>query len=188
MTSPGRLEPPCSHCRISTGLPTVADSPTRWMSCRLPSLLAAVVLLGHQLSVPTQNRLGRRDRCHCRQSLAAQRLAQHGQLASLRVGESHPLRSELLPQKSVLCLQIVDLCLENPAKPHPDPRCQKLQRQRQVQGGVPRGHQGAKIKRVNVWSAVLHSGLLLDITAICTDPLSAQDALSQFVADWAKGL
>jgi hypothetical protein len=28
---------------------------------------------------------------------------------------------------------------------------------------------------VNVWSAVLHSGQLLDITAIRTDPLSAQD-------------
>src|SRR5450631_1016875 len=35
----------------------------------LPSLFAAVVLLGHQLSVPTQNRLGRRDCGHCRQPL-----------------------------------------------------------------------------------------------------------------------
>jgi hypothetical protein len=44
----------------------------------LPSLLAAVVLLGHQLLVPAQDRLGRCDRRDCCQHLPAQRLAQHG--------------------------------------------------------------------------------------------------------------
>jgi hypothetical protein len=62
----------------------------------LPSLLAAIVLLGHKLSVPAQDRLRRRDGCHGCQTLSAQRLAQRCQPPPFRIGEPHALRSELL--------------------------------------------------------------------------------------------
>jgi putative transposase len=61
-----------------------------------------------------------------------------------RSGEAQPFCAELLPKKVIFSLQIVDLFLENPAKPPPDPRCQKLQRQRQVRGCLCCGHQGAQ--------------------------------------------
>src|ERR1039457_4528651 len=76
----------------------------------------------------------------------------------------HGPPGKLFSQEQILSLQIVDLLLQNPAKPHSKPRCQELQRQRQVQGCLSRGHQGAKIKVSAISPAIPYGESILALS------------------------
>jgi hypothetical protein len=94
--------------------------------------------------------------------------------------EVHPLAPELFPEEAVLRLQVVDLLLQNAAQPDRQPRCQKLQRQREHRPGrlgFRRSHEGARIGISNGPWSPRNRGEPLDIITIREDPLLAQDGL-----------
>jgi hypothetical protein len=138
------------------------------------SSLAAIVLLGHQLPIPAQDRLGRGDGRHRRQPLPPQFLAQRGQPSSLRVREADPLAAELLPEQAVLSLQEIDLLLQDATEPECQPSCQELQRQREGQTCLWCSH-GAKIHGLRRSWDRRDRDEALDIMAVSSDPVSAQD-------------
>jgi hypothetical protein len=93
--------------------------------------LAPIVFLCHLFSIPSQDRVGCRDRSHLGQQLAAQFLAKNSQSASVSIREFQFPATELLLEDLILGLQVVHLLLQSARKPRSQPRCHELQRQRQ---------------------------------------------------------
>ena len=58
--------------------------------------------------MPTEDRIGRKQRADFKESLAAEDLAFHGQLSALLVGQQDSFRAELFFQRSILSLQVID--------------------------------------------------------------------------------
>jgi hypothetical protein len=71
-------------------------------------LHAAVIFLGDQLPIPTQDRVRRDDAAELAQRLSPERFSRRREPAALVVGEADPLCGELLAKDAVFLLQIVD--------------------------------------------------------------------------------
>ena len=70
--------------------------------------LAAVVLAGDQLSMPSQQSVRRDEGGHLGKRFASELLGFHGQTATLIIAQSQALVPQLIAQNAVLFLQIVD--------------------------------------------------------------------------------
>ncbi len=92
-------------------------------------LWAAPRINGHQLPVPPQDRVRRRDRRHLRQRLPTELLAQRRQLPPFGVREPQPFRSRPLHQAAVHRRQVLDLVHLMARDPYPRPSRQELKRQ-----------------------------------------------------------
>ena len=93
------------------------------------ALLAAVVLLVDELSVPTQKRIGCDDAGKLPQGRASHDLGLLSEPPSLGVGEAQPFVAHLFTEYAVLLFEVIDcilLCTIDPTRPHHQ---QKLQRQ-----------------------------------------------------------
>ncbi|MDA2938327.1 hypothetical protein MYX75_08710 [Acidobacteria bacterium AH-259-A15] len=93
------------------------------------ALFAAVVLLGDQLSVPTQQRIGCDDAGKVSQGLSSYDLGLFSDPPSLGVGEAQPFVANLFTEYAVFLFEVIDcilLCTIDPTRSHQQ---QKLQRQ-----------------------------------------------------------
>jgi hypothetical protein len=88
----------------------------------------AVVLGRDLLAVPAQDRLGRRQRCHLRQPLSAQRSALFGEETTLRVREAQSLWAEAAAKHEVLRTQVLDRFALLASQPARDQVNQELKR------------------------------------------------------------
>ncbi len=68
----------------------------------------AIVLLGDQTPVPTENRVRRDDVCHLTQDPPAEFLASHPESPALGVGQTKRSRTKMLPEDAILLPEIVD--------------------------------------------------------------------------------
>ena len=82
----------------------------------------------------------------------------------------------------VFRIHILDLLLENPAEPHRKPRCQKLERQRELETCPSCDHGSAKIPASHASPRLANQEKTLDITTILADSVSAQNAKGCFGA------
>ena len=92
------------------------------------ALLAAIVLLGDQPSVPTQKRIGCDDAGKLPQGRAADDLGLLSEPPSLGVCEAQPFVAHLFTEYAVFLFEVIDcilLCAIDPTCPHEQ---QKLQR------------------------------------------------------------
>ena len=72
------------------------------------SLLAAIILLGDQPAVPSQQRCRRHDGSQFLKHTPAQFLGSDRQASALIIVKAHPLASELFAQNTVLFVKIFD--------------------------------------------------------------------------------
>ena len=87
-----------------------------------------IVLCGDLLSVPAQDRLGRRERCHQRQSLSTERFSLLRKQPSLRVGQSKAFGPQPRPQHAVLGAQVLDGFALGATEPAGDQQDEELKR------------------------------------------------------------
>ncbi len=78
---------------------------------------AVCPLPGNECTMPTQEGVGRHDIGDLKENLAAHRLAENSQPASLVIIEQGPLSAELLFQNAVLLIEVVDDSLLMPVYP-----------------------------------------------------------------------
>ncbi len=92
-------------------------------------MFAAVVLLGDQLSVPSQQRIGCDDAGKVSQGVSSYDLGFFSEPPSLDVGQAQPFVANLLTEYVVFLFEVIDcilLCTIGPTRLHHQ---QKLQRQ-----------------------------------------------------------
>jgi len=65
-------------------------------------------LLGNELPVPTENRVGSDERSNFGEGTSSNGFASHGQSASLIVGQAESPATELLLEDSVLLAEVLD--------------------------------------------------------------------------------
>jgi hypothetical protein len=95
------------------------------------SCLRAIVFLGHQRPIPSQDGVRCDDTRDGRQSAPAKNLAFHGQAAALVVGDMEPSRSVRGAEDSVLLEQVVNNCLLLSVDPAGDEENNEHERRRQ---------------------------------------------------------
>ena len=92
------------------------------------ALLAAVVLLGDQLSVPTQKRIGCDNAGKLPQGRASHDLGLLCEPSSLGVREAQPFVAHLFTEYAVLLLEVIDCILLgtiDPTRPHQQQKPQR---------------------------------------------------------------
>lgn len=95
------------------------------------TVLASIVLVRHLFPIPSQDGIGRSERGHLGQQLAAQFHAKNREASSIGVREIQFPVPKLLLEDAVLGHQVVNLLLQRALEPDGQPRCQELQRHRQ---------------------------------------------------------
>jgi len=114
--------------RVLHGQPHHKLGDSAWRHGSTPaSPSAAVVLLGDQFPVPTENRVARNDACHLGQRSAAEFPAPHRESPALRVSQLKRPTANLLAEDPILLSQTVDQILLTAVQPASEGEDEELQ-------------------------------------------------------------
>lgn len=100
------------------------------------TLLAAIALAHHELSVSAKQRIGRNQCRDQRESSTSYSLCSPGQAPALYVGESNTSPAQLLAKDAVLLLELFDDLLLATIHPASEHQQQEMQRERTHQPGL----------------------------------------------------